>query len=220
LRKDREASERKWEKNERKWEEARKADAEKWEEQNRKWEENERKWEENQEELKKLREEQERKWQESRQDFKEEMEKSRKYFDLKLNATLGAIGSRWGIRTEASYRNALKGILEEVAPDLEVIHFEDFDSEGMVYDRPGTVELDVIIKNGLLMLCELKSSMSRADMFAFYKKAKFYERKQNRKGDRLIVISPMVEDQAKKVADELGVKIYSFAWDMEEELTG
>ena len=82
------------------------------------------------------------------------------------------------------------------------------------------MELDVIIKNGLLMLCELKSSMSRADMFAFYKKAKFYEKKQNRKGDRLIVISPMVEDQAKKVADELGVKIYSFAWDMEEELTG
>ena len=82
------------------------------------------------------------------------------------------------------------------------------------------MELDIIIKNGLLMLCELKSSMSRADMFAFYKKTKFYEQKQNRKSDRLIVISPMVEDQAKKVADELGVKIYSFTWDLEEELTG
>ena len=52
----------------------------------------------------------------------------------------------------------------------DVVHFEDYDNECMVYDRPGTVELDIIIKNGLLMLCELKSSMSRADMFAFYKK--------------------------------------------------
>ena len=155
------------------------------------------------------------KWE--RAQFKEEMEKSRKHYDRKFDTTLGALGARWGLRSEASFRNGLKGILEDV--DLKVEHFEEYDDECIVHDRPGPVEMDIIIKNGLLMLCELKASMSRADMFEFYKKTVYYEKKHNRKGDRLIVISPMVDPKAREVADELGIKIYSFAEDIQEEIT-
>ena len=211
LRKDREAQAKKWEEQNRKWEENREEQNRKWEEQNRKWDEQNRKWEENQNELRKFHEE----FEKSRKDFKEELEKSRKHYDQKFDTTLGALGARWGLRSEASFRNGLKGILEDLG--LEVEHFEEYDSECIVHDWPGPVEMDIIIKNGILMLCELKSSMSRADIFEFYKKTLFYEKKYNRKGDRLIVISPMVEDKAREAADKLGVKIYSFAEGIQDE---
>ena len=127
-----------------------------------------------------------------------------------------ALGARWGLRSEGSFRNALKGILADLG--LRVEHIDDYDEEGMVYGQPSSVEIDVIIKNGLLMICELKSSVSKADMFIFYKKALFYEKKYHRRGDRLIVISPMVEIKANEVAEELGIKVYSYAEDIREEL--
>lgn len=173
----------------------------KWEEQNRKWDEQNKKWEENQKEIRKL---------------YDALEKNRKESDRKFNTTVGALGARWGLRSESSFRNALKGILADL--DLKVEHIDDYDEEGMVYGKPSSVEIDIIIKNGLLMICELKSSISKADMFIFYKKTLFYEKKYHRKGDRLIVISPMVEIKAGEAAEELGIKVFSYAEDIQEEL--
>ncbi len=201
LKRDREEQTQKWEVQDRKWEEFNKKQDKKWEEQDKKWNLQNKKWEANQKEIRKL---------------YDALEKNRKESDRKLNTTVGALGARWGLRSESSFRNALKGILAEL--DLKVEHIDDYDEEGMVYGQPSSVEIDVIIKNGLLMICELKSSVSKADMFIFYKKALFYEKKYHRRGDRLIVISPMVEIKAGEVADELGIKIFSYAQDIQEEL--
>lgn len=194
LKKDREEQSKKWEEQNRKWVE-----------QNREWEEfnkkQDKKWEENQKEIRKLYDALEKYWKES---------------NRKLNTTVGALGARWGLRSESSFRNALKGILEDL--DLRVEHIDDYDEEGMVYGQPSSVEIDIIIKNGLLMICELKSSISKAEMFTFYKKTLFYEKKYQRRGDRLIVISPMVENKAREAAEELGIKVYSYAEDIREEL--
>ena len=171
------------------------------EEQNKKWEEQNKKWEENQKEIRKLYDALEKYWKDS---------------NRKLNTTVGALGARWGLRSEGSFRNALKGILEDL--DLRVEHIDDYDEEGMVYGQPSSVEIDIIIKNGLVMICELKSSISKAEMFTFYKKTLFYEKKYQRRGDRLIVISPMVEIKAREAAEQLGIKVYSYAEDIREEL--
>jgi len=192
---------KKWEGQNKKWEEFNKKQDIKWEEQDKKWNLQNKKWEENQKEIRKL---------------YDALEKNRKESDRKLNTTVGALGARWGLRSESSFRNALKGILADL--DLKVEHIDDYDEEGMVYGQPSSVEIDVIIKNGLLMICELKSSISKADMFIFYKKALFYEKKYHRRGDRLIVISPMVEIKAGEVAEKLGIKVYSYAEDIREEL--
>ncbi|WP_258316443.1 hypothetical protein [Cylindrospermopsis raciborskii] len=40
-----------------------------------------------------------------------------------------------------------------------------YDQEGEVFGRPEQVELDIIIKNGLTIVCELKSSIDKAGMF-------------------------------------------------------
>lgn len=163
---------------------------EKWREQNRKWDEQNKKWEENQKVLIGL--------------------------HRKHENTLGALGARWGLRSESSFRNALKNILKDF--DVTVLNTQEFDEKGEVFGRPEQIELDIVIINGKRMICELKSSMSRADMYTFYKKAKFYERIHQKESDRYIVISPMVEDRAKEVAKDLGITIYSYAEEMEGEL--
>jgi len=163
----------------------------------RKWDEQNQKWEENQKEIRQLM-------------------KSIERLERKYETTIGALGARWGLRSEGSFRNALKGILKDF--DVEVFHVDEFDDEGQVFGRPDNVELDIILVKGELMICELKPSKSKPDMYTFYKKVMFYEKRHNRKADRMIVISPMVLPKAAKVAKTLGITIYSYPGDMGEDI--
>jgi hypothetical protein len=226
LQRDREEQARKWDEQNKKWDEQKNELQRDREEQARKWDEQNKKWDEQKNELQRDREEQARKWDEQNKKWEENQKEIRNLYDVvgknreesnqRLSNSFSALGARWGLRSEASFRNGLKGILEDLG--LEVEHIDVYDKEGMVYGWPSSVEIDIIIKNGLLMICELKSSMSKSDMFTFYKKTLFYEKKYQRKGDRLIVISPMVNDKARKVAVDLGIKVYSYAEDLGEDL--
>jgi len=83
-----------------------------------------------------------------------------------------------------------------------------------VFGRPDQVELDVITKNGLLILCELKSSMSKSDMHTFERKVRFYERRHQRQATRMIMVSPMIDDQARRGEEQLGIELYPDALDV------
>jgi len=96
---------------------------------------------------------------------------------------------------------------------VEVLRINEYDKQGEVYGRPDQIELDVIIKNDLLLIFELKSSMSKGDMYFFERKARFYERRYKRRADRLIAISAMIDEPAESVARELGIETY---WDSSE----
>lgn len=207
------------------------------EEQNKKWEENQaeirklredqnKKWEENQAEIQKLREDQnkkweaqDRKWEAQNKKWEENQEGIRKLLKKvdKHETTLGALGSRWGIRAESSFRNALKWILEGNF-DVKVLNINEYDDQGEVYGRPDQVELDIIISDGILIICEIKSSISKSDMYHFQKKAQFYEKRHNRTAKHLIAISPMVDENAQKLARELGIKVYSYADEISPDL--
>ncbi len=134
LRRDREEQGRKWDEQKIETQRYREEQNRKWEEQNRKWEEQNKKWEENQQDIRKL-------------------------FD-KYDTGIGALGSRWGLHAEEAFRNGLKGILED-SFGVEVLNVTEFDDAGEVFGSPDQVELDIIIRNGVLILCEIKSSMSR-----------------------------------------------------------
>lgn len=196
LRRDREEQYRKWEEQHARWE----AQERKWEEQNAKWQEQERKWEENQQTLR-------------------QMMEAIQALSRKHDTTIGALGARWGLYTEQSFRNALKGILADTFK-IEVLSFAEYDDEGQVFGRPDQVELDLIIKDGVLIICEIKSSMSKGDMYAFERKARFYEKKHQRQASRLVVISPMVDKQAQSVAERLGIQVYSYAEDVAPAILG
>jgi hypothetical protein len=207
----------------------------KWEEQNRKWDEQNRKWDDAKQESNRLlselardREEQTRQWDEQNHKWEEQ---NRKWDDAKqefnrmhetiialgkkLDRSITALGARWGIKSESSFRNALVGILE-TSFAVQVLNINDYDDEGKVFGRPDRIELDVIIKNGLLIICELKSSMSRSDMYTFERKVRFYEQRHQRQANRMLVISPMVDARAEKVAKQLGIEVYSDSTDVPE----
>jgi len=187
----------------------------KWEEQNRKWEasEQERKkeWEAHQEEHKNEREEQDRKWHENQKAIEHTLNML-DAFAKKYQSDIGAIGSRWGFQSEEAFRGALKGILEQ-SFGVEVLNVNEFDESGEVFGRPDQVEMDVIIKNGVLIVCELKSSMSRSDVYTFDRKVKFYERRHQRTATRRLIITPMMRDDARRTAFELGIEVFSYAQD-------
>ncbi|WPL18586.1 hypothetical protein Thiowin_03660 [Thiorhodovibrio winogradskyi] len=230
LRRDREEQSRRWEEQKAKDERDRAEQARKWDEQNRKWEEHKaqaeqdraeqarkwdeqnRKWEEHKAQAEQDRAEQARKWEEANQHFDrvhEEIMAQAKRFDRGI----GALGARWGIHSERAFRNALAGILE-VSFGVEVINVNEFDDTGVVFGRPEQIELDIIIQNGLLLICELKSSIDKAGMYSFERKARFYEERHHRQAQRLIVISPMIDDRARKVAERLGIEIYHDSTDL------
>ena len=198
LRRDREEQSRKWEEQSRKWDEQSRRweeDARQWHEQNHKWDETARQWHE-----------QNHKWEESEQRFnrvhEEIMEQARRH-----DRTIGALGARWGTQSEKAFRDALAGILEQTF-GVQVLNINEYDDEGVVFGRPDQVELDVIIKNGLLLICELKSSVDKAAIYIFERKARFYERRHQRQADRLIVVSPMIDARAQQVAQRLGIETY------------
>ncbi len=198
LKRDREASEKKWAENQKKsaeydlkWEKHleeskrdREASEKKWAEWNLKWE--------------KDREDDRRKWAENQKAMK------------KLDSTIGAIGARWGMHAESAFRDGLKAILEQ-SFHVKVERYEDFDDKGMVFGRPDQIEMDVIIYNGTLILCEIKSSLSKSEVYTFWRKTQFYEERHQRKANRKIVISPMLSQKAISVAKTLNIETYGYA---------
>lgn len=97
------------------------------EEQSRKWDEQSRKWWENQQAINRMLE-------------------SIEALSRKHDSTIGALGARWGLYSEQSFRNALKGILEE-SFGVQVVNVTDYDDQGEVFGRPDQVELDAIPVN-------------------------------------------------------------------------
>lgn len=163
------------------------------------------------EEQRAFREEQNRKWEEQNRFNKRILEEIR-LTRSRQDQGIGALGARWGIASEHSFRSALKGILEQ-SFGVEVLNINEFDDEGLVFGRPDQVEIDIIIKNGEVMLCELKSSMSKADMYTFGRKVEYYEQRHRRPVRRKLAISPMVHPSALPVAEQLGVEVFSYAED-------
>jgi hypothetical protein len=168
-------------------------------------------------ELARDREEQRRKWDESTRRWELEFDKVHEEImavSRKQDRQLGALGARWGTQSEKAFRAALAGVLTE-SFGVTVQNVTEFDETGDVFGRPDQVELDIVIKNGTLLLLELKSSIDKAGMYVFERKARFYEKKHKRKANRLIVISPMVDARAKPVAEKLGIEIYGDSYDVE-----
>jgi hypothetical protein len=163
LRRDREEQARKWDEQNRKWDEQSREQRLNWDEQNRKWDEQNRKWEESRREFDRVHE--------------EIMAQAKKH-----DRSIGALGARWGLQSEAAFRNALAGILE-TSFGVSVRNVCECDDAGEVFGRPDQVEIDIIVKNGMLLLMELKSSIDKGGMYIFERKARFYERHHNRKAD-------------------------------------
>jgi hypothetical protein len=199
------------EEGEKKWEEMRRW----WNENQKKWEENQRRWEENQKRLEKMEEEWNKKWEENQKKWEEnqkvinEILAEIKLLHRKHDTSIGALGARWGFRAERSFRDAIKAILEESFP-VKVQRYHAKDEEGLVFGRPDQIELDLIVKNGEVIVAEIKSSISKGDVATFIRKLEFYTKKEGRPVTRKLLISPMVDSSAKELAESAGIEVYGY----------
>jgi hypothetical protein len=187
---------------ERRWEEQ----AKRWEENNRRWEENNKRWEEAYKRFEAI----ERKLLEHDKRF-EAIERKLLEHDKRFNSLMRritAIGARWGIHTETAFRRAMRGIIEEILGKGKVEKWVYFDKTGEVYGYPSQVEVDVLIKNGLHILVEVKASASIGDVSILWRKGKLYEKVTGVK-PRLVIITPFIDKNARETAVKQGVEVYT-----------
>ncbi len=194
-----EENDRKFEQNNRKFEQIFK----KLEENDRKFEQNNRKFER----MFKTLEEYSKKFEENDRKF-EELLKEIRSVDRRIDRTIGALGARWGLATEHAFREAIKAVLEDLT-NMRVDRYLSYDNEGIVFGYPDQVEIDVVATNGELWLMEIKSSISKAEVYIFDRKVKFYEQEKGRKADRKLIISPMFGPGAMEVAEKLEIETYT-----------
>ncbi len=168
------------------------------------------------EEIKNLRIESEKKWEEHSKKL-EELSQGNKILMEEILALrkrqdvqIGALGARWGIKSEKTFRNAVKGLLEDTF-GVKVEHYETTDLEGEVFEGfPGKrVEIDLIIRDSELIVAEIKSSVSPADVLLCEKKVRFFEKKEGRKVTKKVIISPMLDEEAKNFCQSLGITFYT-----------
>jgi hypothetical protein len=194
----------------RQWEEEKAEWRRQWEEEKAEWR---RQWEEGMAEWRRQWEEGMAEWRRQWEENRQEHQEFRASFDRllqRVDSKISAIGARWGIFAESAFREGIQAILEE-SFGVQVLRYQAWDEQGEVFDQPDQVELDLIIRDGTLIICEIKSSMSRSDMYTFARKVRFYERHEGRRANRRMVISPMVEERALQVAHRLGIEVYTHA---------
>jgi len=108
---------------------------------------------------------------------------------------ISALGARWGLMAEDAFREGLRGLLEKEL-GFRIERWRAYDETGMVFGYPSEVEVDVTVSNGKLILIEVSSHVRASDVFQFRRKAELYEKMTGRKPDRLIIVTPYIDEKA------------------------
>jgi hypothetical protein len=176
-------------------------------------EESDRRFEKHSQEMKALREESNRRFEEHsreikslREDFQALREEMQSGFKALDNKVVG-LGARWGIMSEETFRSGLKGILTDEL-GLKVEQYQSYDEEGYVFGDPDQIELDIVVKDGVLIVMEIRSSMSKSDVYTFQRKVEFYEKAHDVKVNRKIILSPFIDYRAIPVAQYFKMETY------------
>jgi hypothetical protein len=138
------------------------------------------------------------------QAIEEDRKANQKHFK-RLDMKLTALGARWGLMAEGTFRAGLKTIIEDLGYVVENVVF--FDDEGYVFLEPSQIEIDIIIKDGRKTAVEIKSSVSEGDVITFERKVRLYEKKSNIKIDKKIILTPFANSKAIEIAKSLGIEI-------------
>jgi len=121
---------------------------------------------------------------------------------------ISALGARWGLMAEEAFREGLRGLLEKEL-GFRVERWRAYDETGMVFGYPSEVEVDVTVSDGKLILIEVSSHVRASDVLQFRRKAELYEKVTGRKPDRLIIVTPYIDEKALEAARQLGVEAYT-----------
>jgi len=128
-------------------------------------------------------------------------------FEL-LKRHIDALGARWGIMSEEAFREGIKGLIEREF-GYRVEKWVKYDKEGYVFGYPSQVEIDVAIHDDKIILIEIKSYVRASDAYIFKRKSELYEKIEGKKPDKLIIITPYIEDKAVEIASRSNIEVYT-----------
>jgi hypothetical protein len=128
-------------------------------------------------------------------------------FEL-VESHISALGARWGIMAESAFRESLRGLLEKEL-GYRVEKWTVFDEAGKIYGYPSLVDVDVTVSDGKLILIEVSSHIKTSDITTFKRKAELYMEKTGKRPDKLVAVTPYIDDTAQKAAKELGIEVYT-----------
>ena len=126
-------------------------------------------------------------------------------FERTFTTQMGGLGSRWGLQTKEAFRQEMRTILQDVGFTTE--RFLTYDDAAEVFGHPEQIELDVVIKNGKVIVIEIKSSLDRGNTYLFDRKVAFYARHSGRHVDRKLIVTPYADTRAIEVSLQLGIEV-------------
>ena len=120
-----------------------------------------------------------------------------------LQSRFGVVGSRWGDQAEETFRRGLLETVSRVGYTVE--HYQGQDSEGFINYRPRSYDLDVLVHNGQVIVVEIKSNASGADVTEFHRSVLLFERQTGRQANQRILVAVTIQAGASEQAKELGI---------------
>ena len=142
-----------------------------------------------------------------REDMNKLREDMNRGFEL-VERHISALGARWGLMAESAFREGLRGLLVKEF-GFKVESWRAYDEAGIVFGYPSEVEVDVTVSDEKLILIEVSSHVRASDVLQFKKKAELYEGKTGRRPDRLIIVTPYIDEKALEAAKQLGIEAYT-----------
>jgi len=118
------------------------------------------------------------------------------------------IAHRYGVITEVSLREAMSNVLSRYFR-ATASKWSVYDEEGIVFGYPSMVDADVIIRDNVHIIVEIKSRVDPGDIVILYRIGKLYEKKAGVK-PKLAIVAGFITNKAREVAKKYGVEVYGY----------
>ena len=141
-----------------------------------------------------------------REDMDRLREDMNRGFEL-VERHISALGLRWGIIAEAAFREFERIIEKELG--LKVEKWRTHDEAGIVYGYPSEIDIDVVVRDGKTILVKVSSHIRKSDILIFKKKSELYWEKTGTKPERLLVVTPYIDEEAVEASQKLGIEVYT-----------
>ena len=125
-----------------------------------------------------------------------------------LSRAVVTIGNRFGVLVESAFRSAISGILRRYF-GADAKRWTYMDEDGIVYGYKALVEVDVVIKDDVHILIEVKSRADPGDVLELVRIGKLYEKVVGVK-PRLAIVAGYVSKKTYEVAARNNVEIYTY----------
>ncbi|MHA1426915.1 MAG: DUF3782 domain-containing protein [Candidatus Helarchaeota archaeon] len=144
--------------------------------------------------------------------FEELIESMNRGF-LTLKVAIGSLGHRSGIRLEKTILKLLQKTLEQRDIDINKVQWVELvDEQGEVFSKHYRTDIDVLMKDGLHFLMEVKYKADSRDIFHFLRVAELYAR-QYRRPNKLILVTLDLDSRTQEYAERENIEIITGDYD-------